>query len=120
MTLLTGIGGLFVLVLSTNASAQNLYMNDMKLKSELEWLNAQGVTHISTSTWPLTANEINNALTAAQVTTDTQQKVLQSVLTMLESNPNSLAYCNLARKKSLLLSQTLLPTEILSASPPNE
>ena len=85
LSVLVGVG-----MISMLASAQNLYMNDMKLKSELEWLNAQGVTHISTSTWPLTANEINNALTAAQVTTDTQQKVLQSVRTMLESNPNSL------------------------------
>jgi hypothetical protein len=36
-------------MVSMLASAQNLYMNDLKLKSELDWLNAQGVTQISTS-----------------------------------------------------------------------
>lgn len=77
-------------MVSVVASAQNLYMNDMKLKSELDWLNAQGVTHVSTSTWPLTANEITNALNTAKVTTDTQQRVLQSVRVMLAQNPNSL------------------------------
>lgn len=41
-----------------SASAQNLYMNDLKLKADLDWLNTQGVTQISTSTWPLTTNEI--------------------------------------------------------------
>ncbi|MDX2372586.1 capsule assembly Wzi family protein [Psychrobacter sp. PP-21] len=77
-------------MVSVVASAQNLYMNDMKLKSELDWLNAQGVTHVSTSTWPLTANEITNALNTAKVTTDTQQRILQSVRIMLAQNPNSL------------------------------
>ena len=77
-------------MVSVVASAQNLYMNDMKLKSELDWLNAQGVTHVSTSTWPLTANEITNALNTAKVTTGTQQRVLQSVRVMLAQNPNSL------------------------------
>lgn len=85
ISVLLGFGMVSVL-----ASAQNLYMNDMRLKSELDWLNAQGVTHISTSTWPLTANEIANALNTAKVTTDTQQRVLQSVRIMLAQNPNSL------------------------------
>jgi len=91
LTALMSVGTLLaVSTLSTTASAQNLYMNDIKLKSELDWLNAQGVTHISTSTWPLTANEITNALNTAKVTTDTQQRVLQSVRVMLAQNPNSL------------------------------
>ncbi|MDE0844686.1 MAG: capsule assembly Wzi family protein, partial [Psychrobacter pacificensis] len=85
LSVLIGLG-----MISMLASAQNLYMNDMKLKSELEWLNAQGVTHISTSTWPLTANEITKAITTAQVSTDAQQKVLQSVRATLAKNPNSL------------------------------
>lgn len=85
LSMLVGLG-----MVSMLASAQNLYMNDMKLKSELEWLNAQGVTHISTSTWPLTANEITKAITTAQVSTDAQQKVLQSVRATLAKNPNSL------------------------------
>ena len=73
-----GAGSLLAAV-SMSASAQNLYMNDLKLKSELDWLNAQGVTQISTSTWPLTANEITRALTGANVSTPAQQQVLQSV-----------------------------------------
>ncbi len=85
LSVLVGLG-----MISMLASAQNLYMNDMKLKSELEWLNAQGVTHISTSTWPLTANEITKAITTAQVSTDAQQKVLQSIRATLAKNPNSL------------------------------
>ncbi|MCG3879583.1 capsule assembly Wzi family protein [Psychrobacter sp. Ps6] len=85
LSVLVGLG-----MVSMLASAQNLYMNDMKLKSELEWLNAQGVTHISTSTWPLTANEITKAITTAQVSTDAQQKVLQSVRATLAQKPNSL------------------------------
>ena len=50
---------------SVLASAQNLYMNDLKLKADLDWLNTQGVAQISTSTWPLTANEIKRALNTA-------------------------------------------------------
>lgn len=85
LSVLVGFG-----MLSMLASAQNLYMNDMKLKSELEWLNAQGVIHISTSTWPLTAREIIKAITAAQVATDAQQGILRSVRNTLAQNPNSL------------------------------
>jgi hypothetical protein len=61
-------------------------MNDIRLKSDLDWLNAQGVTQISTSTWPLTANEINRGLASAKATTPAQQQVLQSVLKSLEQS----------------------------------
>ena len=81
LSVLLGLGMVSVL-----ASAQNLYMNDLKLKAELEWLNTQGVTHISTSTWPLTVNEINRALDAAAITTPMQQQVLQSVRTHVLKN----------------------------------
>lgn len=74
LSVLLGLGMVSVL-----ASAQNLYMNDLKLKAELDWLNSQGVTQISTSTWPLTVNEINRALDAAAIRTPMQQQVLQSV-----------------------------------------
>ncbi len=66
-------------MISVVASGQNLYMNDLKLKAELDWLNSQGVTQISTSTWPLTTNELNRGLTAATPETAVQQKVLKSV-----------------------------------------
>ena len=81
LSVLLGLGMVSVL-----ASAQNLYMNDLKLKAELDWLNTQGVTHISTSTWPLTVNEINRALDAAAITTPMQQQVLQSVRTHVLKN----------------------------------
>ena len=73
---------------SMTATAQNLYMNDLKLKSELDWLNAQGVTQISTSTWPLTANEIGRALAAATISTPAQQQVLKSVQTTVAAESN--------------------------------
>ena len=74
---------------STAAEAQNLYMNDLKLKSEIDWLNAQGVTQISTSTWPLTANEIGRGLATAHVLTTTQDQVLQSVKTTVDATTKS-------------------------------
>nr|WP_313975623.1 capsule assembly Wzi family protein [uncultured Psychrobacter sp.] len=71
------------------ASAQNLHMNDLKLKADLDWLNTQGVAQISTSTWPLTANEIKRALNTANVQTPAQQQILQSVQARLAQNRNS-------------------------------
>ncbi len=77
-------------VLATTASAQNLYMNDLRLKADIDWLNTQGVTHISTSTWPLTANEIKRGLASANAQTSAQQQVLQSIQTKLKQNRDSL------------------------------
>ena len=71
------------------ASAQNLYMNDLKLKADLDWLNAQRVAQISTSTWPLTASEIKRALNTANAQTPAQQQILQSVQARLAQNRNS-------------------------------
>lgn len=73
---------------SMTAAAKNLYMNDLKLKSEIDWLNAQGVTQLSTSTWPLTANEISRALATANVSTSAQQQVLKSVQAMVTAESN--------------------------------
>ena len=53
-------------------------MNDLKLKADLDWLNTQGVAQISTSTWPLTANEIKRALNTANAQTPAQLQILQS------------------------------------------
>jgi hypothetical protein len=74
---------------SVLASAQNLYMNDLKLKADLDWLNTQGVAQISTSTWPLTANEIKRALNTANAQTPAQQQILQSVQIRLNQNRDS-------------------------------
>ena len=77
-------------LVGTLASAQNLQMNDMSLKSELDWLKAQGVIQISTSTWPLTANEINRALSKADIRTAEQQQIVQSIRYTLGKAPKSL------------------------------
>lgn len=77
-------------ILSTLAGAQNLHTNDMSLKSELDWLKTQGVIQISTSTWPLTTNEINRALAGATITTPAQQQLVQSIQLTLKQKPDSL------------------------------
>ena len=77
-------------MLATTATAQNLYMNDLRLKADIDWLNTQGVTQISTSTWPLTANEIERGLLGAQLTTPVQQQVVQSIQTRLNKDRESL------------------------------
>lgn len=87
------------------ASAQNLQLNDMSLKSELDWLRSQGVVQISTSTWPLTANEINRALESANIRTPEQQQIVQSIRYTLNKQPKSLvnttvsAYAQTDRKQ---------------------
>ena len=83
-------------LVGTLASAQNLQMNDMSLKSELDWLRAQGVIQISTSTWPLTANEINRALSSADIRTAEQQQVVQSIRYTLGKEPKSLVNTKLS------------------------
>ncbi|WP_201598649.1 capsule assembly Wzi family protein [Psychrobacter vallis] len=85
LSVLLGLG-----MMSMLASAQNLHMNDLKLKADLDWLNTQGVVQISTSTWPLTANEIKRGLASANAETVAQQQVLQSVQTRLDQNRDSL------------------------------
>lgn len=87
LSILLGFGVLSSV--SMLASAQNLYMNDLKLKADLDWLNTQGVAQISTSTWPLTSNEIKRALNTANAQTPAQQQILQSVQTRLNQNRDS-------------------------------
>ena len=79
-----------VSLISGIATAQNLQMNDMSLKSELDWLQAQGVIQISTTTWPLTTNEINRALESANIRTPEQQQIVQSIRYTLNKQPKSL------------------------------
>ncbi|PNK60513.1 capsule assembly Wzi family protein [Psychrobacter sp. FDAARGOS_221] len=81
---------------SSLASAQNMQLNDMSLKSELDWLQAQGVIQISTSTWPMTANEINRALDNANVQTQAQQQIVQSIRYTLDQQPKSLVTTKLS------------------------
>lgn len=83
-------------MVSMLTSAQNLHMNDLKLKADLDWLNTQGVVQISTSTWPLTANEIERGLASARAETAAQQQLLQSVQTRLAQNRESLVKASAA------------------------
>ena len=92
LSILLGFGVLSSV--SMLASAQNLYMNDLRLKADIDWLNSQGVTQISTSTWPLTANEIKRGLSTVNAATPAQQQVLQSIYTKLKQNPNSLVHAD--------------------------
>ncbi|WP_313597197.1 capsule assembly Wzi family protein [Psychrobacter sanguinis] len=82
--------GLGFILLSNLSLAQNLQLNDMALKSELDWLRSQGVVQISTSTWPLTANEIKRALESANISTPGQQQIVQSIRYILDKQPKSL------------------------------
>ena len=59
--------------------AQGIVLNDESLRTDLNWLNQQGVIQISTSTWPLSGDEVQRALASAKVTNAVQQKVVQSI-----------------------------------------
>ena len=61
-------------------------LNDENLRTDLNWLNQQGVIQISTSTWPLSGDEIQRALSQAKVTNNTQQKVVNSVINTLQAD----------------------------------
>lgn len=78
-----------LLGMSIPVFAQGIVLNDEELRADLNWLNQQGVIQISTSTWPMSGDEIKRALTQAQAQTPTQQKVIQSVQTKLNAE-NSL------------------------------
>lgn len=71
---------------SATTFAQGLVLNDANLRTDLNWLNQQGVIQISTSTWPLSGDEIQRALSQAKVSNNTQQKVINSVLNALQTD----------------------------------
>lgn len=72
--------------LSLPVLAQGLVLNDANLRTGLNWLNQQGVIQISTSTWPLSGDEIQRALSNAQVSNTVQQRVIESVLAQLNAD----------------------------------
>ena len=74
--------------------AQGIVFNDEQLRQDLNWLNQQGVIQISTSTWPLSADEIERALAVAQVENLNQEKVIDAVKNSLKQN-NTPAKLNL-------------------------
>ena len=75
----------FFALASSQSFAQGIILNHADLRTDLNWLNQQGVIQISTSTWPLSGDEIQRALSNANVTTTTQQKVIQAVRQSLDA-----------------------------------
>jgi hypothetical protein len=59
--------------------AQGIILNDENLRNDLNWLTQQGVIQISTSTWPMSGDEIRRALSQAKINNRNQEKILQSV-----------------------------------------
>ncbi|WP_180116306.1 capsule assembly Wzi family protein [Acinetobacter sp. YH12140] len=70
--------------------AQGIILNNNDLRTDLNWLNQQGVIQISTSTWPLSGEEIQRALSIAKIENNAQQKVLNSVMANLEAENTSI------------------------------
>lgn len=78
---------LATLALSSSLTfAQGIVLNDQNLRTDLNWLNQQGVIQISTSTWPMSGDEIQRALSQAKISTPVQQKVVDAVLTHLNTD----------------------------------
>ena len=75
----------FFALASSQSFAQGIILNHADLRTDLNWLNQQGVIQISTSTWPMSGDEIQRALSNANVTTTTQQKVIQAVRQSLDA-----------------------------------
>ncbi|WP_180170393.1 capsule assembly Wzi family protein [Acinetobacter sp. YH12027] len=79
-------------ILSTLAlpvAAQGIVLNNQDVRTDLNWLNQQGVIQISTSTWPLSGDEIQRALSNAKIENLAQQKVFNSVKASLEAENTS-------------------------------
>lgn len=70
--------------------AQGIILNNNDLRTDLNWLNQQGVIQISTSTWPLSGEEIQRALSTAKIENNAQQKVVNSVMANLEAENTSI------------------------------
>lgn len=66
-------------IVALPVAAQGLVLNSEDLRTDLNWLNQQGVIQISTSTWPLSSEEIQRALSNAHIISQVQQKVIDSV-----------------------------------------
>ncbi|WP_168408989.1 capsule assembly Wzi family protein [Acinetobacter indicus] len=78
---------LATLALSSSLSfAQGIVLNDQNLRTDLNWLNQQGVIQLSTSTWPMSGDEIQRALSQAKISNSVQQKVVDTVLTHLNAD----------------------------------
>ncbi|QIO09571.1 capsule assembly Wzi family protein [Acinetobacter lanii] len=86
MILKTTLTAMLLAGFSSTLFAQGLVLNNEDLRTDLNWLNQQGVIQISTSTWPLSGDEILRALSQAKVENTTQQKVIQSIQHAIEAD----------------------------------
>lgn len=75
-----------LLGMSLPVFAQGIVLNNEDLRTDLNWLNQQGVIQISTSTWPMSGDEIQRALSQAKVLNNTQQKVIDSIQNVLKAD----------------------------------
>ena len=75
-----------LMVSASSGFAQGIVVNNEDLRSDLNWLNQQGVIQISTSTWPMSGDEIQRALSQARISQPAQQKVVDSVLASLKAD----------------------------------
>ncbi|OTG65513.1 capsule assembly Wzi family protein [Acinetobacter silvestris] len=75
-----------LVTMSLPVFAQGLVLNDQNLRTDLNWLNQQGVIQLSTSTWPMSGDEIQRALSQAKILNTTQQKVINSVQNALKAD----------------------------------
>ncbi|MBJ8450211.1 capsule assembly Wzi family protein [Acinetobacter bereziniae] len=66
--------------------AQGIVLNNQDIRTDLNWLNQQGVIQISTSTWPMSGDEIQRALSQAKISNNTQQKVIDSIENALKAD----------------------------------
>lgn len=71
--------------LALPVAAQGIVLNNEDLRTDLNWLNQQGVIQISTSTWPLSGDEIQRALSNPKIDNQVQQQVLDSVQAALSA-----------------------------------
>lgn len=75
-----------LLGMSLPVFAQGIVLNNEDLRTDLNWLNQQGVIQISTSTWPMSGDEIQRALSQAKVLNNTQKKVIDSIQNALKAD----------------------------------
>ena len=66
--------------------AQGLVLNNEDIRTDLNWLTQQGVIQISTSTWPMSGDEIQRALSQAKISNNAQQKVIDSIQNALKAD----------------------------------
>ena len=97
--------------LSSLSFAQGILLNHQDLRTDLNWLNQQGVIELSTSTWPLSGNDVQRALAQANIQNATQQKVVNAILNQLKAENQTLRAGLFASTDDPTLPQAFADTE---------